>query len=455
MGRCSRAGAIALAVLAASACVAPSSRFDRRAALPLDGEVRAIARWLESTAVRTEHGLKWPVVPDVEPPRFEISLYAGDCGPVLFFCEFAAQPGPERDRLLSVARAGADELLATLPAKCEGEGCGLYTGIAGVGFTLEELFRATGDAKYHDGARRCVDVLHASARLAGSGIEWSDVTDVIAGSAGIGCFLLDVWGRARAGDPATSGLALDLATRAGRRLLDRSQREAVGRSWRMDSSFPRVMPNFSHGTAGIAWFLARLHEVTHVPEFLDAARDGADHLLSIADRSDDGCRVYHHTPDGLDLYYMGWCHGPCGTARLFHELARQTGDERYAEAARGCVRSVLSSGLAERRLPGFWDNVSQCCGSAGVVEFMLERARATGDESCARFARRVTEDLLARATRDERGLRFVQAEHRVKPELLEAQTGYMQGAAGIGIALLHLAAFERGAPPTIVLPDAR
>jgi hypothetical protein len=29
-----------------------------------------------------------------------------------------------------------------------------------------------------------------------------------------------------------------------------------------------------------------------------------------------------------------------------------------------------------------------------------------------------------------KGLRWVQAEHRVRPELLVAQTGYMQGAAG-------------------------
>ena len=31
----------------------------------------------------------------------------------------------------------------------------------------------------------------------------------------------------------------------------------------------RLMPNFSHGTAGIAYFLARLYEETHDKAFLD------------------------------------------------------------------------------------------------------------------------------------------------------------------------------------------
>ena len=51
-------------------------------------------------------------------------------------------------------------------------------------------------------------------------------------------------------------------------------------------------------------------------------------------------------------------------------------------------------------------------------------------------------------------MRWVQAEHRVRPELLVAQTGYMQGAAGIGIWLLHLDAFDRGKKSWIRLPDS-
>jgi hypothetical protein len=62
--------------------------------------------------------------------------------------------------------------------------------------------------------------------------------------------------------------------------------------------------------------------------------------------------------------------------------------------------------------------------------------------------------LLTRATRDRDGLRWIQAEHRVRPELLIAQTGYMQGAAGIGMLLLHLDGFERGKKTPITFPDS-
>ena len=450
-----RGVALVVGAASGSACVQPSTR----AEAPL-----AIARWLDEVAVPTEHGLRWPVVPDASEPSFSTALYDGSCGPVLFFLELArAQRSP---RWLATARAGADELLATLPAKCEGEGCGLYTGLAGIGFTLEQTWLATGEPRFRDGARRCVDELHAAARLAGSGVEWSDTTDVIAGSAGIGFFLL--WMHAQEHDE----LALDLATRAGRRLLDRGRREAVGRSWPMDSTFPRVMPNFAHGTAGVACFLARLSEAVDAgaaprgnasgdasgegsggAPFLDAASDGADHLLAIADREGGGCRIYHDAPDGTDLHYLGWCHGPCGTERLFSALAARTGEVRYDEAARGGVRSVITSGLPEERLPGFWNNVGRCCGSAGVIELMVERAARGGEPDALGFAHRVADDLVARGTRDEHGLRFVQAEHRVKPDLLEAQTGLMQGASGIGLALLHLDESERGIARAIALPD--
>jgi hypothetical protein len=49
------------------------------------------------------------------------------------------------------------------------------------------------------------------------------------------------------------------------------------------------------------------------------------------------------------------------------------------------------------------------------------------------------------------------AEHRVRPELLIAQTGLMQGAAGVGLVLLRFAAEEGPARPgtaRIVMPDS-
>jgi lantibiotic modifying enzyme len=121
---------------------------------------------------------------------------------------------------------------------------------------------------------------------------------------------------------------------------------------------------------------------------------------------------------------------------------------------RKSARAVMSSGIPEKQTPGFWNNVSQCCGSAGVAEFFLNLYRVTHDPQYIDFAKRVTNHLLGKTTRDGLGLRWIQAEHRVKPELLVAQTGYMQGASGIGMLLLHLDEFQRGKSPAISFVDS-
>ena len=70
------------------------------------------------------------------------------------------------------------------------------------------------------------------------------------------------------------------------------------------------------------------------------------------------------------------------------------------------------------------------------------------------MVRRVAADTLRRATVDGDGLKWVQAENRIAPEVVVAQTGYMQGAAGVGSFFLHRAAAAQGAKPGIVFPDS-
>jgi lantibiotic modifying enzyme len=222
----------------------------------------------------------------------------------------------------------------------------------------------------------------------------------------------------------------------------------------MSPSFARLRPNFSHGTAGIAYFLATLYRETKQREFLDAAIAGATYLKAVAKTEGDACLIFHNEPDGKNLYYLGWCHGPVGTARLFYRLYQVTGDRVWMDWVSKSARAILNSGVPEQQTPGFWNNVSQCCGLAGVAEFFLSLHQVTGNRVYLDYSKRVTAALLARATRDREGMRWIQAEHRIKPELLVAQTGFMQGAAGVGMLLLHLDALERRKKPSIIFPDS-
>ena len=400
------------------------------------------AKWIRTTRLQTTFGWTWPSDPR-NPKSVSTALYSGSPGVVLFLLEMNIATG---DRAyLDEARKGADELLTKVPSE---SGMGLYEGVAGLGFTLGEVWRATKDETYHKAALRTVKILGDKAAPVGKGVQWSNTTDVISGTAGIGLFLL--YADEVLKDPGARALAI----RAGDRLLAQGTPEHGGMKWAMDPASTRLMPNFSHGTAGISYFLATLYKTTREQRFLDGALAGAKYLQAIAKTDGDICLVQHDQPDGLDLYYLGWCHGPVGTARLFYQLFLITGDKTWMTWVTKSANGILQSGIPEQRTPGFWNNVSQCCGSAGVAQFFLDLYTVTNDAKYLSFAEKMTADLLARATRDVTGTRWVQAEHRVQPDLLVAQTGYMQGAAGIGMWLLHLDGAQRRRPPFVQFPDS-
>jgi lantibiotic modifying enzyme len=399
-------------------------------------------QWIRSAAIKTEQGTVWPADPR-DPKTVSTDLYSGTPGVVLFFLDAYRSTGDQS--YLRDARAGADYLLANLSNVKE---TGLYVGLGGIGFTLQETFKVTREDKYRQGVVHCLRLLRERAVKAGTGIEWNDTTDIVSGSAGTGLFLL------YAARELKDSPSRELAIQAGRRLIDLQRPESGGVKWAMNPKFARLMPNFSHGTAGVAYFLATLYAETRNKEFLDAALAGARYLLAVAKTDGDVCLVFHNEPDGKDLYYLGWCHGPAGTARLFYRLYKITGEQTWMDWVRKAARAEMKSGIPEKQTPGFWNNVSQCCGSAGVAEFALSLHRVTGDREYLDFAKRITTNLLSRATREGNGLKWIQAEHRVRPELLVAQTGHMQGAAGIGAWLLRLDAFERGRKEGIEWPDS-
>ena len=426
------------AVLLLSVLVSPICAADpayREAALQA-------ARWIRASTTKTTQGAVWPADP-VDAKSINDTLYAGTPGVVLFFIEAYRSTG---DHLfLKDARDGADHLLGTFS---DIEESGLYEGIAGVGFALMEAFKATGDSRYRRGARRCARLLGERASTAGKGIEWNDTTDIIAGGAGIGLFLLYVARELH--EPAFRELAIHDAYR----LIELGRPEKKGLKWAMSPGFARLMPNFSHGTAGIAYFLATLYQQTKKKEFLDAALAGARYLESVAKTDGDVCLIFHNEPDGKDLYYLGWCHGPVGTARLFYRLYQITGNREWMMLVARSARGIMISGIPETQTAGFWNNVSQCCGSAGVAEFFLDLYRVTRRRDYLAFSKRVTTQVLAKATQDRDGIRWIQAEHRVKPDLLVAQTGYMQGAAGVGMLLLHMDQLRNGKKGAIRFPDS-
>src|SRR4030095_2696423 len=182
------------------------------------------AQWIRATAIQTDQGRLWPADPQ-DPKSVNNTLYSGTPGVILFFLEAHRSTGDPS--FLRDAETGADHLLTILANEKES---GLYVGVAGIGYVLTETFKATGELKYRSGALRCTQLLRERAVKAGKGVEWNETTDIIAGGAGIGLFLL--YAARELNEPALR----ELAIQDGHRLIDLGLSEQSGLKWRMNPS---------------------------------------------------------------------------------------------------------------------------------------------------------------------------------------------------------------------------
>lgn len=414
-------------------------------------KAKQAADWLMVISAKQPDGIAWKPAPYAVESPLDYTLYHGSPGVILFFLELYYST--DEKRYLDIACRAADHLLNQIPNE---KYTGLYTGLSGVGFVLDEVYRASKKDKYRAGVLQCIAALRQKAEKKGKGVQWNIATEIVYGGAGTGLFLLHMAKKYK--DP---GL-VKLAVQAGKRLIELAIPDKGGLKWNMTPKASKLMPNFSHGTSGVAYFLATLHRHTGQKEFLDAALAGVRYLLALAEENRDSCLVFHHEPEGEDLYYLGWCHGPPGTANLFYRLYQITGDKSWLDWIRQSAGEIMASGIPGKQTPGFWNNVGRCCGNAGVAEFFLDLHRHLPQENnknaYLEFSKKMTRDIIKKALPAGKvkgmGLKWVHAEHRKKPEFLQSQTGLMQGSAGIGLWFLKLDAYEKGKKPRIRFPDS-
>jgi hypothetical protein len=232
----------------------------------------------------------------------------------------------------------------------------------------------------------------------------------------------------------------------------------------MVRDWPSRMPNYSHGTAGVATALAVAGRELGRPDFVDAAVLGARHLLAVGSLDGGGFVVPHTIPPStrdVEPVTWTWCHGPAGTSYLFAALSHAGVEEvdglGVGDLRQRCLRSLLTSGIPERLRPGFWDNDGRCCGTAGVGETLLDAAQDAGGPDRAgallAAARRMGDVLVERAIRDDAGACWRFVEHRQDPPLLPPGTSWMQGAAGIAAYLLRLARVAGDGPDAAAVID--
>src|SRR5688572_22080627 len=436
------------ALAAAMAGVGPGissaiSAFAQSARPYLDLATRC-ALWIDQSTQRNGSGMAWPADP-LKPATIGLDYYNGMPGVVAFFANLYQATGDQKWR--ERAEQGGAYLLAETARRGNAVGAGLYTGLAGLATTYRTLEAAKVGPQWADAARAAAKELASRAKITADGAEWLDSNDIIAGTAGIGLFLVD------AGSAWKDQALADLAIQAGRKLLKTAQPAEGGLMWFPGSATTRNYPNFSHGTSGVAYFLATLYQQSKDKAFLDGALAGAKYLEAVATKRDGGRAIFHVTGGGEDRFYLSWCHGPVGTARLYHRLRQVSPNKEWGLALDELTIWLVNSGAPEQQSAGYWNNISQCCGNVGIGQYCIDLARYRPNLTTTKLLDRVVANTRSRATDDEKGLRWVQAENRVSPENVVAQTGFMQGAAGVGTFFLQLDAFSRGVKWPTPLPD--
>lgn len=368
-------------------------------------------------------------------------MYYGNAGTILFFRELAESTGHHRYR--QAALTGAGYIAAQLGNLTRS---GLFHGLAGAAFALQQIIRGKEEKDLLDSLSQVIVRLQINAIPGNPGVYWNESNDIVYGTAGVGLTLI------RLAKETGKGELLKLAAAAGDHLLSHQMPDGSYRTLSVGRS--TNYPNFSHGTAGIAYFLAELHAATGDERYRASGLAAGHYLRSIMSAA--ACSkglIFHNDTTGQDLFYLGWCHGPAGTGRFFYRMYQLTADPGWLDLVRAQATALMTSGIPERQTTGYWNNVGRCCGAAGVGEFFLGLYAATEENGYLAFAKRVAEYLLARGETGAPGMKWTQAEMRRETAHLIAQTGLMQGAAGIGLFFLHLNQALRREKPLIRFLD--
>jgi hypothetical protein len=402
--------------------------------------------WVQSEVREGEDGLWLPEKPDqVEPGEYPYGMHSGVGGLAYVLAEI----GLARDLTVAEQRLAegiAETLVRRIPDETE------FDYFDGLVSTIGVLISLGAP-----GAERAVARLRELATSDGWQPSWigppramaeGRCNDATLGNAAV---LLGALWALRHG---VSGAA-DLTAHAVDVVHAEKEDLPTGLDWKfvperflLEADGTYQMPNWSHGLAGIAGSLAAAGITLDRPDLVDAARLGAEHLVTLADTSDGGIRVAHVIPDqeGLDRFTYTWCHGPAGTSLLFAALDRAVVTEVARRTPydweRACLHSLKVSGIPERRYPGFWDNDGRCCGTAGVGDIVLNTWQRHGEDDDLAFAVTLADAIVDRAIVDENDdnhvyWRFV--EHRNDHPLLPPGPGWMQGAAGIAAYLYRVA----------------
>lgn len=349
------------------------------------------------------------------PRARRTDLYGGSLGMALFLAAFSSVTGERSHReavLRTCSRVARGALDGDRP---EAAGLGACSGLGGVLYGLAAIGALLGESGPLDDATR-VARLVSRAR-----IREDRRLDVEGGAAGAILGALAVHGALD-----RPGLVVAAAA-CGDHLLRHSRSAGDGtRTWIGRDGVPRT--GFAHGAAGIAWALAALHGATMDDRYRVSCLEACAWERASYDAALGAWPVLagpEHDPGRRRVAMGGWCNGAAGIAlsraAILTRLRGPGLDDDLRLAARLAWQSP-ADGL---------DHL--CCGSFGITESLLTIAQLQGFEDGVRAVSSRTTSMVGRAM-TVGGMRLSRTRAGGR------DLGLFHGEAGIGYALLRLAA---------------
>jgi lantibiotic biosynthesis protein len=366
-------------------------------------------------------------VPGPKSSLSEPSLSQGDAGLALFHAAMARSwPDSGHEQRARERLEQAEAALAEVPLVP-----GLYAGFTGVAWAVQHQMAESGAED------RLEAIDEALLELTGQS-PWTHDFDLIHGLAGFGVYAVERLPRPSAA--LLLGRILD-------RLEETAERHPEGLTWRTEpellhESWRRELPDggynlgLAHGVPGIVGLLGLMCRARILQRRARRLLERAVTWLlaqRLAGCDESSYPAWLAPGRTAAPARSAWCYGDPGVAAALLLAARGAGEpawerEALALARKAARRPVDRAGVVDAGL---------CHGSAGLAHLYNRMAQATGDELLAQAARTWFRRTLE-MRREGQGLAGLTVwTHGEDGELSwNADPGLLNGAAGIGLALL-------------------
>jgi type 2 lantibiotic biosynthesis protein LanM len=384
-------------------------------------EALRIAQQVRGAALRFQEGVSWNTLAyHAEAQRWQLEpmaprFYDGLCGVALFLA--AVQKLVGEPDLAALSRSALETVVreAVRPDYMRVlfvPGIGAGVGQSSVVYALVRASDFLGEEEWLHHARRFAEMLDAEH------ITSDRKFDLLMGAAGAVLALLALYRAARLPE------ALHKATLCGEHLLRHRSASPQGPgAWKTLGE--KLLTGFSHGAAGIAYALLKLHEATGESSFREAALEAEAYESSVFMPEVSNWPDFRQTPTEQGYAHMtSWCHGAPGIA-LSRLAALPILDTPQ-------VRQDICHGLQATRLAGTEGLDTACCGAMGRVEAFVVASKALDNPAYLQEARKSASAVLRRSRRE--------GGYALGWKKAPYLASFHQGMAGIGYGFLRLAA---------------